>query len=124
MSEPVLHVRVRWAHVSRFQTKEPAAGTVKRYVSDRRIMDRGELVEHTMFLVESWPKLLLRIRELENARGQAADTEVAAEKRASQRRRKRDRALEAQPVVGPAGQAHEEPAVITASDVHSDVNSV
>ena len=92
------------------QTKEPAASTVKRYVSDRRIMDRGELAEHTMFLAESWPKLLLRIQELEDKRAQAADNKGAAEEGASQRRRKRERALE--------------PAVLTASDVHSDVNSV
>ena len=110
-SKLVLGAWARWrSRVSRPQTKEPAPSTVKNYVRDRRIMDRVERAEHTMFLAESWPKLLLRIRELEDKRAQAADKKGAAEEGASQRRRKRERALE--------------PAVLTASDVHSDVNSV
>jgi hypothetical protein len=55
-----------------FKNTEPSAAVVSRFVASRRRNTKQGFVKGTMVHCEFWPRLLLRVKELEHKQTQAA----------------------------------------------------
>jgi hypothetical protein len=68
-----------------FRNTEPSEGTVARFVAWRRRMSKQEFVRESLACAEHWPKMFLRVKELEHKQSQ----ELKKIKRADDQKKKR-----------------------------------
>jgi hypothetical protein len=55
-----------------FRNSEPSAAVVQRFVASRRRFTKQQFVKETMLHCEYWPRMFLRVKELEYKQSQAA----------------------------------------------------
>jgi hypothetical protein len=57
-------------HVPVFRNTEPSENAVRRFVASRRRMTKQEFVRESLECAEKWPKMFLRVKELEHRQSQ------------------------------------------------------
>jgi hypothetical protein len=57
-------------HVPVFRNTEPSENSVRRFVASRRRMTKQEFVRESLGCAENWPKMFLRVKELEHRQSQ------------------------------------------------------
>jgi hypothetical protein len=68
------HVMINNVHceTKAFRNTEPSTAVVHRFVASRRRFTKQQYVRQTMLQCETWPRLILRVKELEHKQSQAA----------------------------------------------------